>query len=99
MPRVGGTAARGYGAAHQRERARWAPIVAAGRAVCARCRKPIAPNTAWDLGHDDTDRTRYAGPEHRRCNRRAGARVGAAITNARRRARRALSRQATSLTW
>jgi hypothetical protein len=23
----------------------------------------------WDLGHVDSDKTRYAGPEHRKCNR------------------------------
>jgi len=23
----------------------------------------------WDLGHDDYDRSRYTGPEHRKCNR------------------------------
>ena len=23
----------------------------------------------WDLGHDDYDRSRFVGPEHRRCNR------------------------------
>ncbi len=23
----------------------------------------------WDLGHVDGDRSRYSGPEHRRCNR------------------------------
>lgn len=90
------TTARGYGTRHQRERARWAPIVKAGRAVCARCGKPIAPDAEWDLGHDDNDRSRYAGPEHaRECNRSAGAKRGALL----RRARRAISDEATRLRW
>lgn len=68
-----GTTARGYGAAHRRERKRWDHIVRAGNAVCARCREPIAPDEPYDLGHTE-DRTTWSGPEHRSCNRSAGAR-------------------------
>ncbi len=74
-----------YGKTHKRLRSSWAKRVAAGGVSCARCGLPIAVGAEWDLGHDDFDRTRYAGPEHRRCNRRAGGRVGAAITKAKRR--------------
>lgn len=63
--------ARGYGWVHQQVRARLAPIVATGTARCARCGEFIGPAERWDLGHDDDDRTRYSGPEHRRCNRGA----------------------------
>ena len=31
---------------------------------------------AWDLGHDDYDRSIYRGPEHARCNRSAAASRG-----------------------
>src|SRR5262245_43062993 len=62
---------RGYGVAHQRLRAQWAPLVAAGRVSCARCGKLIEPGAAWDLGHDDHDRRKYRGPEHQSCNRGA----------------------------
>jgi hypothetical protein len=61
---------RGYGSRHKALRKRWEPKVAAGVVGCARCGKPIAPGSAWDLGHDDHDRTKYNGPEHRACNRR-----------------------------
>lgn len=39
------TAQRGYGAAHDRLRKRWKPIVDAGEAICARCHQPIQPGT------------------------------------------------------
>jgi hypothetical protein len=83
----GSTAARGYGAAHQAERARWAVLVAQGIVACVRCMRLIQPGTPWDLDHN-SDRTDYLGPSHRRCNRSIGGRNGAYITRAIRRARR-----------
>lgn len=77
------THARGYDRRHQAERERWRPKVDAGLVDCWRCGHPIEPGRDWDLGHDDTDRTTYQGPEHRTCNRRAGGRNGAAVTHAR----------------
>jgi hypothetical protein len=72
MPSQGSTAARGYGQAHEKQRRAWEPKVKRGEAHCARCQLPIAPDQAWDLGHND-DRTAWTGPEHATCNRRAGA--------------------------
>jgi hypothetical protein len=66
--KLGDTSARGYGTAHQRERAKWVPIVNASDAVCTRCGRPIMAGTAWDLDHTD-DRRGYLGPAHRACNR------------------------------
>lgn len=66
---------RGYGREHQEERASWAQDVAGGTVACARCGMRIGASEAWDLGHSD-DRTRWSGPEHRRCNRAAGLRAG-----------------------
>jgi hypothetical protein len=63
------TNARGYGHVHQTLRKRWAPKVAVGSVTCARCGELIDPGEPWDLGHDDHDRNRWTGPEHRRCNR------------------------------
>src|SRR5581483_10620557 len=85
----GTTTQQGYGWQHQQERAKWAPLVAAGRVVCWRCRRLILPNAPWDLGHHDHDRTRYMGPEHAACNRRAAAQSKARRRMASRRTSRA----------
>jgi len=66
---------RGYDHAHRKQRARWAPLVARGTVDCWRCGQPIQPDEAWDLGHDDHDRTITRGPEHaRQCNRSSAGR-------------------------
>ena len=70
-----------YGRPHRRVRGRYAPIVAAGNASCARCGQPIAPDEPWDLGHNDLG-TGYSGPEHRRCNRATAGRGKAEIAAA-----------------
>lgn len=69
------TSARGYGVVHRGVRKRWAPLVASGNVLCARCGLRISPGELWDLGHDDLHRVAVNGgavgrhPEHRRCNR------------------------------
>lgn len=59
---------RGYDAAHDRLRARWARKVATGQVNCARCGKRIGVLDDWDLDHTD-DRAGYLGPSCRACNR------------------------------
>jgi len=73
---------RRYGRAHRLVRKKYASIVEAGNAVCARCGDPIAPYEKWDLDHDDDDplQRRYLGPSHRRCNRAVVTRLKAALT-------------------
>jgi hypothetical protein len=66
--------ARVYGVRHKVIRERLRPSVEAGRVRCARCGELIAPGEPWDLGHVDGDPTRYAGPEHRACNRATAGR-------------------------
>lgn len=80
-PDLAPTAARGYGAEHQRLRAEWKTKVEAGGVNCAHCREKIQPGTPWDLGHDDNDRTTYTGPEHRSCNRKHKAQRAAERAN------------------
>ncbi len=50
---------------------RYARLVAAGGAYCARCSLPIVSGDRWDLDHRD-DRVGYLGPSRRTCNRAAG---------------------------
>ena len=82
MPSTVRTSTRGYGTAHQRARARWKKLVDAGGVECARCHKPIAPGSEWDLDHDDRDRSRYLGASHAACNRSAGGTKGRDETRA-----------------
>lgn len=85
MPRAATTTARGYGASHQRERARWQKVIDTQGATCWRCHTPIPPGSRrWDLGHHDHDRSVYMGPECRTCNRAAGARKGNTLRRRRR---------------
>jgi 5-methylcytosine-specific restriction endonuclease McrA len=60
---------RGYDAAHDKLRAEYQARMDAGMEfTCWRCGRLI-DISAWDLGHQDQDRTRYAGPECVKCNR------------------------------
>lgn len=65
----GSRQARGYDSTHDKLRAQWVPRVATGTVRCWRCGQYIGAQEPFDLGHDDTDRTKYRGPEHVRCNR------------------------------
>jgi hypothetical protein len=59
---------RGYDAAHDALRASYQRRMDAGeRFLCWRCAIPITP-ARWHLGHDDTDRSTYRGPECVPCN-------------------------------
>lgn len=73
----GNSAQRGYDRAHRAQRAAWEPDVAAGRASCWRCGRPILPGQPWHLGHDDHDRSITRGPEHVDCNLAAAGRATA----------------------
>jgi hypothetical protein len=85
------TTQRGYGTAHQNLRKRVERDVQAGIAACWRCQANglphdkalIKPDEPWDLGHDDNDRTKYRGPEHRKCNRATAGRRTTAVDTTR----------------
>jgi hypothetical protein len=75
------TRERGYGAAHQHQRARWQRIINQQPIKCATCPTIIPRHaTNWDLGHTP-NRTGWLGPQCQRCNRADGGRRGAAKTN------------------
>ena len=63
----GSTAARGYGAAHQRERARHLKAWSPGQ-PCVVCHQPTWDKTKLDLAHNAT-RTGWLGLAHAECNR------------------------------
>lgn len=65
---------RGYGTEHRALRKRWAPMVATGDVLCARCQQPIQPGKPWALDHSD-DRADYLGPSHKFCNDSAGGKA------------------------
>lgn len=65
---------RGYDTRHDRLRATYKARQDAGETfTCWRCGQPITG--PFDLGHDDTDRTIYRGPEHPHCNRATAGRI------------------------
>lgn len=71
--------ARGYDAAHERERERWKPMVATGLMGCRRCEQVIPPDAPWDLGHPDAECPKPKAPEHAACNRAAAGRSAHAV--------------------
>jgi hypothetical protein len=66
-----------YGTSHKKTRQELEPLVLGGGVRCWRCGEPIRPGEPWDLGHVDGDPSRYAGPEHRACNRATTGRLPA----------------------
>lgn len=61
------TASRGYGAAHQAERARLLALWQPGD-PCALCTRPMDSSRGLDLAHNE-DRTAWLGLAHGACNR------------------------------
>jgi hypothetical protein len=65
----GATVRAGYGAAHKKLRAAYKrDVVDKGVGYCWRCGRWLDPALPWQLGHHDTDRSRYMGPECVKCN-------------------------------
>ena len=75
----GSRQARGYDAAHDAERKRWAKVIERMSVPCARCRQPITAGMAWHLDHTD-DRTGYLGPSCATCNTSAGGKAAHRIS-------------------
>ena len=75
---------RGYDREHQALRRKIAGQIERGEVVgCWRCGQPIGQGMAWDLGHDDSDRSIVRGAEHSVCNR-ATMRIGRATATRKR---------------
>lgn len=73
---VGARRSTGYGPAHTAARKLWAYYLdEAGSLPCTRCHRPVTPDDAWHLDHND-DRETYRGVAHARCNLKAGASLG-----------------------
>jgi hypothetical protein len=101
---AGRTTELGYDYNHRQIRARLVPLVAKGGWICTRyghaqfpdcpgeipAHHPSHASQVWQLGHDDWDKSRYTGPEHKACNQRAGGlkRIG-----------RLLNQNQTQLHW
>jgi hypothetical protein len=65
----GSSTARGYGSRHKRLRSEWQARIDSGKNVyCWRCKTKRITGTHWHLGHNDTDRRMYMGPECVPCN-------------------------------
>lgn len=66
---------RGYDSGHDRLRRAYQLRMEAGEVfACWRCGHEI-DSDAWDLGHDDADRSQYRGPECLTCNRATSGRI------------------------
>ena len=79
-----------YRHAHQQERKRWEPTVAAGDAycvepVCLYRSRWIPPGSAWNLSHDPSG-TVWIGPSHEKCNLSEAAKRGNRMRSRRNRA-------------
>ena len=71
----GKTTLAGYGNEHQKLRAHYKKhVVDPGLGYCWRCGKWLNPAEPWELGHADEDRSKYMGPECRKCNRATAGR-------------------------
>ncbi len=72
----GTTTERGYGSTHVALRAAYQARMDKGqRYSCWRCGRPIDPKS-WHLGHCDSDRGKYHGPECTPCNTATSGRAG-----------------------
>ncbi len=71
----GSASTRGYGRLHQSIRAEYQGRMDRGELFeCWRCGIELDPS-AWHLGHDDGDRSRYQGPECIPCNTATAGRL------------------------
>lgn len=91
---------RWSGSLSRRERAKHAPAIRAGIAVCCRCGLPILPGTPWQADHYPVP-LEFGGtqtqPAHTRCNTSAGGKRGAQLTNAKRAAKTTASKRARNI--